>query len=296
MTAPVYGYQAQLGIDTANPVTVRYDFQTENLALDEHFVDTNGLRGTRARSIERIRAGNRYVHGQLHMQPTAVELAGLLPWILYGAPSGSGTVTYPLADAMPTARYIAVDLGESVNTYNGCQVDRCTIRGSQGQPMDFMIDVVGIDETVGANGTFPALSLDTTTGPFMFTDLVLSVNSTTYIAKDFELIIDNAIDKERFYNSQTLTAAIAMDRHITLQTHLPAGIAEAVYGVGPGGMPVVATFTGGGTSVLTLTFVKVAFPRKSPTYVAGRNEELLPMMGTAYKSGATLELVTTLHE
>lgn len=294
MTAQ-FGYQAQMGIDTANPVTVRFDFQTENLVLDETFLDTNGLRGTRARSIERERQGNRAVHGQIRLQPTAVEMALLLPWMFYGTPSGSPTVTYPLADAVPAARYIAIDRGPKVVTYNGCQITRATLRGSQGEPMDLLLDVIGIDETPGNSGTFPALSLDISTGPFIFTDLILTLNSIAVQCRDIEIVWDNMIDAGRFFNSQTLTAAIAMDRHITVQTHLPYGDWSAMYGTGAAGVTGSAVFTGGGTSVLNIAFTKIAFPRKSPSYVAGRQEEMLPLIGQCMKSGSTLETVTTLH-
>src|ERR1051326_2012015 len=70
----IYGYQGQLGIGTANPVTVRYDFQSESLVLDEQFIDPNGLRGTRSRFIANVRQGNRRVAGQLHLQPTPGDL------------------------------------------------------------------------------------------------------------------------------------------------------------------------------------------------------------------------------
>lgn len=293
--APVVGYQAQLGIDSANPVTQRFDFQTENLVADEDFVDCNGLRGTRSRDASRVRQGNYRVHGPIHLQPSAAELALLLPWILGTAGAGSPTATFALADALAT-RYVSIDRGLKVPTYAGVAVDRCTIRGAQNRAIDVMLDCVGQTETLGNSGSFPSLSIETTTAPFMFTDLALSVGGSTYDIKDFELVIDNAIDKERFYNSQTLSAVLALDRHVTLKFDPPYGTASALYGLGTTGTHVVGTFTGPGTQVLVFDLVKVCFPRKSPSFVAGRQEEMLPMIGTAYKSSGTLELVTTLHQ
>lgn len=292
MTA-TYGFQGQLGIDASNPVTLRMDFDSETIALNEEFKDINGLRGTRARAVERLRAGNRHVAGQIRMQPTALELSNLLQWIFGGAPSGSGTVTYPLADAL-VSRYVTVDRGSKVFTYNNVVVNRATIRGTQGEPLDLTLDVVGFDETLGNSGSFPVLTLDTTTAPFMFTDLALSINSVTVNCPSVEIVIDNAVDTNRFFNTQIATALIATDRHITLNTQLPYGDQSALYATGVGGVAVTATFTGAGTQVLVLTLVKVAFPRKSPT-VPGRQEVMLPLQGIAYKSGSTLELVTTLH-
>jgi hypothetical protein len=107
-----------------------------------------------------------------------------------------------------------------------------------------------------------------------------------------DITIDNAIDRDRFFNSQTATALPPMDRHVTMELSAPYGDASALYGMGAAGAAVVATFTNGG-AVLTMTAGRVAFPRKSPG-VPGRQEIMLPLHGTAYKSGSTAELVTTL--
>lgn len=265
--------------------------------LDENFIDTDGLRGTRSRYITSLRQGNRHVHGQIKMQPTALELSTLLPLILCGIPSGSGTITYPLSDALTAGGFwVTVDRILKVPTYNGCQCDKITVSGRSGEPLDLTLDIVGIDETLGNAASFPSLSIDVTTVPFIFTDLVMVVNGVTALCKDFELVIDNAIDKERFLNSQTLTAANAMDRHVTMHTNVPYGQFSALYGTGVAGVAATATFTGPGTQVLTFSMANIAFPRKSPSWTAGRQEEFLPLQGTALRSGATLEVVVTLHQ
>ncbi len=290
---PVMGYATQLGIDTANPVTLRFDFQSEGLMLDEEMPDTNGLRGTRSRAVERIRQGIRRVHGPLTLEPTAVELSHLLQWILGGTPTGSPTVTYPLADGLQS-RYVTIDRVSKVFTYSGVYVNRATIRGTQGQPLQVLLDLLGQDEAVANSGTFPALTLDVANTPFMFYDLSLSVAGSTYQPRDWEITIDNALDADRFFNSQTATAIAPRDRHITTRFPLPYGDANALYGTGgPGGVAYVATFTNGG-AVLTFTAGKAIFPRKSPT-VPGREEILIPVEAVLYKSGSTVELTTTLN-
>lgn len=290
-TTPVYGFQAQLGIDTVSSVTHRFDFQSSTVGLDEEMKDLNGLRGTRSRSGERVVAGVRKVDGQIKVIPTANELALLLPWITGGTPSGSPTVTYPLGETVPT-RYMVIDKVAKVMTNSGCCVDRWTARGSSGEALEMDLDIVGQDESVGNSGTFPSLSLDVANAPWMFYEAAISVNSTQYLSKDFTLSVDNALDKERFWNSQTLTAIVATDRHVRCNLMLAAGDAMAVYGLGAAGCPVVVTFTNGG-AVLTLSMARVVFPRK-PIQVS-RPEIMIPMEGIAYKSGATLELVTTLN-
>ena len=287
--AGYWGYVGQLGISASNPVDARYDFLSENLALSEEFIDTGGIRGTRSHVVERVRAGIRRVAGTITMQPTAVEWAALLPWIL-GA-NASGT-TYALADAL-SSRYVTVDRGAKVFTYSGCFVDSATIRASQGQPVRLTLNIVGSDETVGNAASFPSLTIDTTTNAFMFHDCVISIASVTYSSRDFELTINNHIDRERFFNSQVLsTATQAMDRSISCRFSLPYGDAVAAYNTGSSGVAVTNTFTNGAVS-LAFSLVKVCFPRRSPTW-PGRAEVMLPLEGMAYRSGSTLELVTTL--
>lgn len=290
MTA-TFGFQSQLGVDTANPVTQRLDFDSEELVCDEDFIDTNGLRGTRSLSQERIRQGIRRVHGMIRFQPTEAELALLLPWILGGTPSLG---TYPLGDIL-SPRFVAIDRGSHVFTYNGCVVDTATFHATQNQALSVDLEIIGIDETLGAAGSFPSLTLDITTQPFIFTDLVLVVNGVTYNCRSFELKIDNDIEKERFFNSQTLTAGYAKSRHITISHPLPYGDDSAAYNLGVAGVAATATFTNG-AHVLEFSMANVKYPRHSPR-VEGHEEIFLPLTGTAYKSGenpGTLELVTTL--
>lgn len=282
------GMLTQLGIDTNATVTARFDYQNENLVCNEDFLDGNGLRGTREHDISRVRRNIRRIGGQISLQPNAAELALLLPWVLGAAASGT---TYALDDAL-TDRYVVIDRIIKVFSYSGCKIDRATFRASQGEPLQLILDVVGQDESVGNAGTFPSLSINTATGPFIFTDLTLVIGGVTYNAKDFELTIDNRLDRDRFFNSATLVSVMPTDRQITLRTNLPQGDAIAAYNSGPDGVAVTATFTNAGVSCL-FSLVKVTFPRRSPN-VPGRSEIMLPMEGVAYHSGSTNSLIVTL--
>lgn len=289
--AAAAGMLTKLGIDSANPVTKRFDFVRESLACREEFIDGNGLRGTLSHSIERVRQGRRRITGQLIMQPNAVEMALLLPWILGTAGAGSPTVTYALSDSTLT-RYVAIDRNAgNLFTYDTVAVNRAVFRSAEGQPLEVELDLIGKDETV--SGSFPAISIDTANGPFVFSDLVLTVNSATATPKSFELTIDNHIDPERFFNSLTLASAVKHDRTITFSTSLPWADFTALYNTGVGGVAASAVFTNS-SAVLTMTIVKVALPRESPT-IPGRSEVMLPLTGICYKSGSTEPLVTTLN-
>ncbi len=308
MSIAVYGWEGQLAF-TTDPISPgpqtykRLNFHSSTLGLDEEFVDTTGLPGTRSHSINQLRKGNRHVGGQIHFQPTPLELSWLLPLALGGTPTGGPTVSYPLNDILTPSPgiYFKVDNGSKVMTYDGCQVDKLTIAGRAGQPLDVMFDLVGIDETQTNAGTFPDLALDVTGSPFMFTDLQLGIdNAPNVLADDFNYMLDNSIDKNRFFNQQTLTGVFPMDRHVTSTFGVPYGDEAALYNISPGanpaGVAVSAAFTGAGTSVFVLNFLKMVFPRKSATYRNGRGEVMLSMQGVAKKTtGGDLEVITTLH-
>jgi hypothetical protein len=283
----VYGEFGQLGIDTVNPVGTRLDFQRSTLGLNQEFIDTNGLRGTRSRSGERVRDGLRRVNGQIVLQPNSLEWASLLAWAMGGTPSGSPTVTYPLGDTL-SSRFVTIDKVAKVFTYNGVCVDTMTIKGEDGpeQVLECDLDCVGIDETEANAGTFPALSLDKTTQPFRFYDAVLTLNSTTYKAKKFDFAVRNVIDRDRFFNSQTLVTVQATDRHCAFNLMLPFGDASALYGTSVSGISASIVVTLGG-AVMTINFNNVKFPRK--TIEVSRPEILVPVEGLVYMTGSTLE-------
>ena len=283
-----YGFATQLGIGTADPVDTRLDFENCSIGMSESILDTNGLRGTRERDISRVAAGVRICQGDIVLRPTAVELAAVLPWILGGTPSGTD---YPLADTL-SSRYVTIDRDVEAHTYDSVYVDRAVFEASEGESLMLTIGVNGSDE---ADDTFPSLSIDTTTPQFYFWNLVLSVGGTNYSAKNFQLTIDNALDTERIFNSQTRnTTTCPKDRVISFSTMLPYSLASAVYDTGSGGVAVIATFTNGAVS-LTFTMNDVAFGQETPR-INGREEIMVPVTGNAFAdaAGGTASLITTL--
>jgi hypothetical protein len=287
--AGVFGYQAKFGVGSANPVTVAMDIQSEGLVLVEEFADLNGLRGTRSRHKNRRRVARQHVGGPVVIYPTPVELVFWLQYIMGGTPSAG---VYGLAEALPTF-YATSDRIQKVFTYAGCAVDRATLSARSGEALMLTLDVVGQTEAVGNAGTFPALTIDETTQPFIFSDLALVINGQTYLCRELSLTVDNAIDKDRFLNSLTLSSVQATDRHITLATNLPYGDASAAYGAGAAGVAATATFTNGGTSLL-LSMPALQWGKASPV-AGGRQEIFLPINAQAMESAAALdELVATL--
>ncbi len=293
------GTFSQLAIGSSLALTQRFDFQRGSIGKREQLLNGNGLRGTLEEDISRIRTNFYRVAGSISFQPNAVELAALLPWILGTAASGN---VFALSDLTLT-RYVQTDQVVKVPAHAGCAVNRATFRASQGEALSLDLDIIGQTEgaivtttyTAGAPGTagtFPSLTIDTATGPFIFTDLALVVNSVTVNAKDVEIEIDNGIDAERFFNSPTLVSTVKRDRQIKLRCTVPYGDAAALYGAGAAGVTATATFTNGGVSCL-FAFAAVAYPATLPT-VPGRSEIMLAIEGNAYHSVSTNSLIVTL--
>lgn len=293
------GVFTQLAIGDTLALTSRFDFQRGSIGKRQTLLNGNGLRGTLEEDISRIRTSFYRVNGNITFQPNASELALLLPWIL-GA-NASGT-TYALADTLQT-RYVQTDQVVKVFAHAGCAVNRARFYATQGGPLSVDLDIVGQTEgnivtttyTEGAPGnagTFPALTINTATGPFIFTDLALTVGGVTYNAQDFEVVVDNGLDADRFFNSLTLLTQVKTNRQITFRSSLPYGDASAVYGSGAAGVAVNGTFTNGTVSIL-FGMAAVAFPANAPT-IEGRTEIMLPIEGNAYHTGSTNSLIVTL--
>ncbi len=291
MTASI-GSLGQLSINVASPGDAtehRLDYKREDLGYTEEFVDANGLRGTRSRSVEKNRGGLQRLDGPIEFEPNSLELTRLLAWALGGVAS----TTYSLTDALPRA-VIIIDRVAKVFTFNGCVCDTITFAANQGEVLKVAVNVVGMTETIANAGTFTSLSLDTTTQPFILADLALVVNGVTVTPKNFALTVNNYIDKERFFNSLTLTATNALDRLVTFSCLLPYGDFTALYGAGgAAGVSMVATFTNGGAS-LTITCGKITLPRRKPS-TPGRVEIMMPLEATVWKSGSTSEIVVSLQ-
>lgn len=288
------GMLGKLGIATSGAPTSRLDFTRESLKLVQPQKDVNGLRGTLSHSLERTRADLKRVGGALELQPNSLEWSLLLQWIMGGTPTGSPTVTYPLADTLVT-RDVTVDRISDKFLYAGCAVDRAVFRSSRGEALSLSLDLVGLTETVGA--TFSgALNIDVTTTPFMFYDAVITVGGTTVTPTDVEVAVNNFIDRDRYFNSLTLTSTVKQDRTVTFACSVPDGDQHALYAAGLAGSNVVLTFTNGG-AVLTVTLNKVTYTTESPE-IPGRSEIFLPVRGMAYASGsgpATRELSIALN-
>lgn len=279
------GTMGQLGIDTVSPVAQRFQYISEDLVNNEEKIDAGGIVGSRDYDIARVRGGPQKIAGPIIFQPTAVELAALLPWILCGTTSGTPVVSYFLGNDS-AERHVAIDRVGKVFNFVGVGVDVATLTCNQGEALRLTTNCVAKTESVANAGTFPAIDFDSDTGPFILSDLVMTVNAVTVTPKNLTLTINNMIDKERFFNSNTLSDIVMLDRIVTFSTLLPYGAHEALYGAGgDAGVQVIATFTNGAAE-LVITLPKVVLPKRGPN-TPGRVEIMLPLEGKAYRNYVT---------
>ncbi len=277
----------QYAVSGATTGTAEFEFMPGSaLGLNETFIDTNALRGTRSHSSERTRKGPRRVDGTLLMCPNPVELATLLPLIYGGTPSGT---SYPLGEALTLFNLFAIR-DSVVYTYEDCAVESATFSAAEGGPMQLSMVVVGKQETAGGTAGATTL-LDLTTQPFVLMDAVATVGGSARAIAGFSLTIKNFLEV-KYRNSTTPTQIVATDREVTIDLPISFGTDAALYGSALAGVAVSLALTNGNTS-LTWSATKVQAP-KNPIPIGERTIIDFPWRGVARKDGTTLELTTVL--
>lgn len=291
MSTPAMGHQAQLAMKAALPFDTSaeaYEFTRESLVKQQSHVETGGIRGTRSHISENVSLGPYKVGGQIVMHPTPSQLANLLPRMLGAAASGN---TFALAETVP-AFQVQIDRKTKVFTYTDCKVNRAMFRSSAGNPLELTLDIEGLTESVGAAGTFPALTLSTQQ-PYMHHQAAITLVGATREVDGIEITIDNGLLVDRFNNSITRTALPEGDRIIRFACDCPFSADEvALYNQAVGGSAGSVVWTNGDYS-LTFAFAKLQVPDHSPS-VPGRSKEIpLRLEMTARMSGSTRELIVT---
>jgi hypothetical protein len=296
MTTYAIGNQARLATaaesNYGEAVTVSepFDFISESIAKRGVIVERDGIRGTAGKNSEDTRSGPYTVSGTLVTEPTPEELAIWLPRILGAAASDDTPPKFALAETLPSFT-LEVERVNKRFIYAGCKVNKATFSGSEGGLLRLSMDLVGQSESA-VDTAFPSLTL-TNTAPYIFSDLVLTLQSAARQVKNFDCVVDNNLDTKRIMNSTTITALQrAGDRTITLKTtHAFSSENTDLYDQALAGAAGTLVFTNGGYST-TFTFGTLQCPAESPT-VAGKGEVPLVLNMTARMLGSTQELVIT---
>ena len=217
--APTYSSQAEFAVDTALPFdtsSIPIEFQSESIQKQGQILETAGIRGTRAHNKERTRTGPYAVSGTITTMASRLMLDTFLPAIMGGSESSN---VFSVAETLQEL-YFMIDRGAKVFTYSGVKVNRATFRGTEQGFIEVSLDIEAETETVGNAGTFPSLTMPTEK-PYVFTDGVLTLQSSSREMKSFELVIDNVLDTARFHNSLTRTEIPSTDRIVNTQNNSP---------------------------------------------------------------------------
>ena len=283
------GVASKLGFGSSSTVDNFLEILNESLRLTRPILYNGGIVGSRSQPSERTREGPRSVAGGISCTPSPIELDALLPYIVGGSESVD---VFPLAETVPSA-YITVDRGPKVFTYSGCKVNTATFSASRGGGfLQLDTNWLGIDESVGNSGTFPSLSVDVVSQPYVFTDSdgAVTISSTAYKVDSISISIYNMLEPQ-WFNSLTAARINETGREVTWTLTVPYGDSSAIYGTSVAGVACVATFTNGNRSI-AFSSTKVQFTKESPV-VTSRGEVMMQLTGIARKDGSTPELVIT---
>mgnify|MGYP001579047972 CR=1 FL=1 len=301
--APSMGFLGQVGMgpDTGN-VTESYEIEAESVGMQQEEIAIYGIRGTRSRITERVIDGRRQVGGSITLAPQPGELRKLLPRILGGAetPVSNTHFTYALAETLPSFA-LMIDRIAKVFTYATCYVDSASFSSATGQALRLALQIEALAESVGAAGTFPAISVSDDQ-PFVFHQGTLTLGGTAYEMMGVEVTLNNMLKKDRFVNSQTRTHLPPTDRQVSVRCTVPyTADTVGLYNSGAPGITGVVKFSVGGAGEgaagksLTFTFGKVILPAARSPVLANKDEIVLTLGGDSRKvTGSTPELAIIL--
>lgn len=244
----------------------RWEFVTENFAKVGTSIPSQMTLGTRWKDVAQYRHGTYSCQGDIVVEPSPTFLNSWLPRIL-----GANEVATDTFGVAETLQWFGMffNRGKTLNKYSDCVVNRATFRGTQNQPIQLTLNIIGKTKEASA-GSEPSVTLayaDASEFPYVFTDTALSLAGTTRSYSSFELVIDNAINA-RFNNSTTATSLCPGKSSITLRATLDPN-ATAVEGdlseVAEAGIAGVFTWTNGTVST-TWTFGKLVKADSQPTF------------------------------
>jgi len=277
--AATLGINTKLGLAVSNPgsppadPTTIYEYDSADLGLEERRIQTTGLRGRVDLAGHRELIQQRMVTGGFTSTPTALELQGLLPWILGTDVSGT---TYALAETLKY-RDIWHYKAAKLFAYRECVVTRATFTASQGQPLQLRVEVTGKARDAIGDYAWPALVvIDIDDVPWTCSDSVLTLAGTAYPFREASLTVENRYDPNRFLNTTAPTDFPLDTREITLTVNQPfgdvTGLLATIAAADVAGTLVFTT----GVKVLTFTMGYLVAPVLRDPGVEGRGEVMFP--------------------
>ena len=298
MGTPSYGAKdSLLAFDLALPIdasSIPMIFISETMTKEHEILQDEGLRGKLGMAIERTRNGKEKVSGQVVFEASPIMLDHLLYPICGTAEAAD---VFALAETFPSF-YLMIAKGAKDYTFNNCIVSKATFKSEAGKKLMLTLDLEAESTTTSASGTLSALALTIPTDkPYSYSDLVCTAFSSARDIFDHEVVIDNTIDAERWVNAINRANLTSQGRVVSFNITTPFSSSEtdliATALGGSTGSTSVYTNADAGTSVLTMTFGAVQFPRTIPV-VSGKGEIKLSLNGRLLRTGtATQELSFT---
>lgn len=290
--------QCAFDLDDVDANSTAIEVVSASLIAEHTLIESEGIRGTRSRTKERVRRGLINVGGTVVLHPSPTELDALLPVILGATES---TDTFALAESLPEFDFM-IDTGAKVYDFSDLKVNSATFRCSSGQPLELEIDMIGKTVTEGNAGTFPALTFDLDT-MFVFSDSVFTYDTSStgddYEILDFEVMIDNLLEA-RFGNSTTATSIDPTDRRVSLSVTTPWTATDGS-SADSTGLYVTSSIAGSdgslaltnGNQSLSFAFANLKLAPAATPIVNGRGEITKGITYNVYKSATTNELIVT---
>ncbi len=231
---------------------------------------------------------------QVSLQPTPLEWASVLPWIMHSptAAAVTGATTVPLGER-ECSRDLAFDDTQRVWTVTDCVVGSATFSASAGGPLSLDLSCAGTDFTTAL--TFPTGTTIPLGPPFMMVDASISLAGVTSLqVQSVTWTIDHGLSTDRYFQGSASSGAIATDRNITVSLTLPYGVHGNLWNAGAGdaGAVVNLTFVRG-TSTLAISFpaVRATEPSVGSTVPS---EVFLPWSGRASSNTPGGEMTATI--
>ena len=272
-----------MGATASLAATREFEFLSCTMAPDHEHVQSAGMHGYRDYIAEGVVEGVKRVRGVLEIEPRGDDLAFILPYILGAAASGNN---FALAETLPDF-ILDVDKGPKICRYAGCKVNSATFKSSAGRPLSVSLDIIGMTEDSTITPFPNIVATLSTQQPYVHHQGVMTINSVVYNADELELMIDNALLGDRFYQSQTLIGIPEGDRIVTVAFTTPFTTDEnALYNLAVGGLGGSLVYTNGGLS-FTSTFGKLQKPQKGPGIPAKVQEVTNRHAFQSRRTGAT---------
>lgn len=224
------------------PATQLIDNVSGRIGVRQEIVDTSGQNASLTGRTNRMRVVSLPAEPTFNMEPTALELTYLFPWLLGAAGVGTIPILYTPNNALLLRGVQGVeDRGSDYpHNFTNLAVDSFTIRSQPGRLVGLEIQAVtngGVYENTTA---FPVLAnFDNVTSPFAFPDLTgdgasgldgaFTIGGTTRQAFSATFSVNFGLDRGRMPHTLSPTGLRKRTQEPTIQFQMPADEAQAIY-------------------------------------------------------------------